>query len=106
MSDTFENVLIVKKANVYFDGRVISRTVVFPDGSKKTLGFMQAGDFEFGTEAPELMEVLGGDVEVKLPESDEWKAFGMGDSFNVPGNSKFALKVKEGGMDYCCSYLN
>lgn len=105
MSDTFDNVTIVKKANVYFDGRVTSRTVVFADGSKKTLGFMQAGDYEFGTELPELMEMLGGEMDVKLAGEDEWKTYGAGDSFNVPGNSKFALKVKDGGADYCCSYL-
>lgn len=106
MSDTFDNVTIVKKANVYFDGRVTSRTVVFADGSKKTLGFMQAGDYEFGTEAPELMEMLGGEMDVKLAGEGEWKTYTAGEAFNVPGNSKFALKVKEGGADYCCSYLS
>jgi len=105
MSETFENVTIVKKANVYFDGRVTSRTVLLADGSKKTLGFMQAGDYEFGTEAPELMEMLGGEMEVKLADSGEWVTYKTGDSFQVPGNSKFSLKVKTGGADYCCSYL-
>lgn len=106
MSDTFENVTIVKKANVYFGGQVTSRTVQFADGSKKTLGFMQAGDYEFGTEAAELMEMLGGSMDVKLDGSDEWKTYSAGQSFNVPGNSKFSLKVAEGGADYCCSYLS
>ncbi len=106
MSDNFENVSIIKKANVYFDGQVTSRTVVFADGSKKTLGFMQAGDYEFGTEAPELMEMLGGEMDVKLAGSDEWVTYAEGSSFNVPGNSKFALKVKAGGADYCCTYLS
>ncbi len=106
MSDTFDNVTIVKKANVYFDGGVTSRTVVFADGAKKTLGFMMPGDYEFGTEAPELMEMLGGEVDVKLAGEDEWNTYRAGDSFNVPGNSKFALKVKPGGADYCCSYLS
>ncbi len=106
MFETFDNVQIVKKANVYFDGKVTSRTVVFADGTKKTLGFMQAGDYEFGTEAPELMEVLGGEMEVKLAGSDEWKTYAAGESYEVPGNSKFALKIKDGGADYCCSYLS
>ncbi|GHC12398.1 pyrimidine/purine nucleoside phosphorylase [Cerasicoccus arenae] len=105
MSDTFDNITIVKKANVYFDGKVTSRTIVFADGSKKTLGFMQAGDYEFGTEAPELMEMLGGEMDVKLAGADEWITYTAGQSFNVPGSSKFALKVKAGGADYCCSYL-
>lgn len=106
MSETFENVTIIKKANVYFGGKVTSRTVQFADRTKKTLGFMQAGDYEFGTEAPELMEILGGSMEVKLAGSDEWVFYGEGQSFNVEGNSKFALKVAEGGADYCCSYLS
>ncbi|MGB0273090.1 MAG: pyrimidine/purine nucleoside phosphorylase [Opitutales bacterium] len=106
MSHTFENVSVIKKANVYFDGQVTSRAVLFADGSKKTLGFMQAGDYEFGTEAPELMELLGGAMEVKLAGEDAWTTYQEGESFNVPGNSKFSLKVKEGGADYCCSYLS
>jgi uncharacterized protein YaiE (UPF0345 family) len=106
MSENFENVSIVKKANVYFGGQVTSRTVIFADGSKKTLGFMQAGDYEFGTEAAELMEMLGGEMDVKLDGSDEWNTYGEGTSFNVPANSKFSLKVKEGGADYCCTYLS
>ena len=48
MSDTFEKVTIIKKANVYFGGQVTSRTVQFTDGAKKTLGFMQPGDYKFG----------------------------------------------------------
>ncbi|ADE55246.1 pyrimidine/purine nucleoside phosphorylase [Coraliomargarita akajimensis] len=106
MSETFENVSIIKKANVYFGGQVTSRSVVFADGSKKTLGFMQAGDYEFGTEAPELMEMLGGSMDVRLDGSEEWITYAEGQSFNVPGNSKFFLKVAEGGADYCCSYLS
>jgi len=106
MSETFENVSVIKKANVYFDGQVTSRTVVFADGSKKTLGFMQAGDYEFGTEAAELMEMLGGEMDVKLAGADEWLTYKEGESFNVPANSKFALKVKSAGADYCCSYLS
>lgn len=106
MSKNFENISIVKKANVYFGGQVASRTVVFADGSKKTLGFMQTGDYEFGAEAAELMEILGGEMDVKLAGSDEWNTYGEGTSFNVPGNSKFSLKVKAGGADYCCTYLD
>jgi len=66
----------------------------------------QAGDYEFGTEAPELMEILGGSMEVKVAGSDEWVPYSEGQSFNVAGDSRFALKVAEGGADYCCSYLS
>ncbi|MDF2985024.1 MAG: RmlC-like protein [Eubacterium sp.] len=72
--NTFENVSIVKKANVYFDGKVTSRTVVFPNGEKKTLGIMMPGEYEFGTADKELMEILAGKLEVLLPDSDKWVA--------------------------------
>ncbi len=105
MSEKFENVTITKKANVYFGGQVTSRTVQFADGSKKTLGFMQAGDYDFGTEAAELMEILGGAMDVKLAGSDAWNTYAEGQAFEVEGNSKFSLKVADGGADYCCSYI-
>ena len=105
MSKTFENVTITIKANVYFGGQVTSRTVQFADGSKKTLGFMQAGDYEFGTEASEVMEILGGAMDVKLAGSGAWNTYAEGQAFEVEGNSKFSLKVAEGGADYCCTYI-
>lgn len=101
---TFENVTIVKQANIYFDGKVSSRTVRFADGSEKTLGFMLAGDYTFNTEAAEIMEIMAGELDVLLPESDEWQAIKGGESFNIPENSTFSLKIKT-PTDYCCSYL-
>lgn len=106
MPKEFENVSVITKANVYFDGKVTSRTVIFPDGSKKTLGFMQAGEYEFGTEAPELMEVLGGIMVIRLEGEEDWTTYNEGEAYNVPGNSKFYLRIPEGGADYCCAYLS
>ena len=102
--DIFENVSITKKANVYFDGQVTSRTVTFQDGSKKTLGIMLPGDYEFNTDAKELMEITSGQMEVLLP-GGEWQSIQGGESFEVPGNSSFQLKVSE-ISDYCCSFLD
>ena len=59
----FENVSVVKKANVYFDGQVSSRTVCFADGRKKTLGFMLPGEYTFTTAAAEVMEIMAGELE-------------------------------------------
>jgi purine/pyrimidine-nucleoside phosphorylase len=101
--DRYENVTIIKKANVYFDGRVTSRTVVFGDGSRKTLGIMMPGDYEFSTGAAELMEVLNGDMRVLLPGASAWQVFGPGSSFRVPANSSFKLEIAA-VADYCCSY--
>ncbi|NMC13661.1 MAG: pyrimidine/purine nucleoside phosphorylase [Chloroflexi bacterium] len=103
MSDQFENVTIIKKANVYFDGRVTSRTVLFADGTRKTLGFMMPGDYVFNTASREVMEILNGKMEVLLPGEKDWQIIETGQSFEVPANSSFSLKVKE-PVDYCCSY--
>ena len=65
MSD-FNNVSIVKKANVYFDGKVTSRTVLFADGAKKTLGIMLPGEYEFNTDAKEIVDILSGELDVLL----------------------------------------
>ncbi|MBN2713566.1 MAG: pyrimidine/purine nucleoside phosphorylase [Planctomycetes bacterium] len=101
----FKGVTIVKKANVYSDGKVTSRTVIFPDGSRKTLGIMLPGEYEFGTEAKEIMEILAGHLEVLLPGESDWKKIVGGESFEVPANSKFKLKIAT-LTDYCCSYIN
>lgn len=101
----FNNVTVVQKANIYFDGKVTSRTVLFPDGTKKTLGIMLPGEYEFGTDAKELMEIAAGDLLVQLPGSDEWIHIQGEGEFEVAANSKFKLKVTA-VTDYCCSYIS
>jgi purine/pyrimidine-nucleoside phosphorylase len=100
----FKNVTVVKKANVYFDGKVTSRSVIFPDGSKKTLGVMQPGEYEFSTADAEIMEILSGELDVSLPGAAGWKAVRGGESFEVPANSRFTMKVRT-LSDYCCSFI-
>jgi uncharacterized protein YaiE (UPF0345 family) len=100
----FQNVTVIKKANVYFDGKVTSRSILFSDGSKKTLGIMLPGEYEFNTAEKELMEILAGDLDVLLPGSQEWKAVKGGESFEVAPESKFGLRIKT-LTDYCCSFI-
>jgi len=100
----FENVTVEVKGNSYFDGAVTSRTIKFADGSRKTLGFMAAGEYEFGTEAAELMEITSGELDYKLAGSEKWLTAKAGERFSVPANSKFQVNAK-GMVDYCCSYL-
>lgn len=101
----FKNVTVVKAANVYFDGKVTSRTVLFESGEKKTLGIMMPGDYEFGTAKKEIMEILAGEMTVLLPGSEQWLTIKGGESFEVPADSKFKLVVKT-VSDYCCSYID
>ncbi len=101
----FKNVTVVKKANIYFEGKVASRTVVFSDGSKKTLGIMLPGEYEFGTDAKEIMEIISGDLTVALPGAEGWKTVKGGESFEVTAKSKFRMKVVT-VTDYCCSFIS
>ncbi|CRI66726.1 conserved hypothetical protein [Thiocapsa sp. KS1] len=101
----FTNVSIVKKANCYFGGGVTSRTIRFPDGSKKTLGIMQPGDYEFTTQDREIMEILDGDLDVLLPDAADWVKVQGGESFEVPARAKFSLRVRA-LTDYCCSFVS
>lgn len=100
----FKSVTIIKKANIYFDGGVTSRTVIFPDGSRKTLGIMLPGEYEFNTDAKEIMEIISGELEVSLPGAEGWKKMKGGESFEVPAKSKFGVRV-ESLTDYCCSFI-
>ena len=100
----FTNVTVVKKANIYFDGKVVSHTVLFADGSKKTLGIMQAGEYEFSTGAAEIMEILSGNLEWQMKGESAWQKIVGGEAFNVPANSVFLMKVPV-VTDYCCSFV-
>ena len=102
---SFENVKVTKALNSYFDGKVTSRTLEFADGSIKTLGVMLPGEYEFATGTPELMEIYSGELEVKLPGSEEWQSVRGGESFNVEGDNRFQVRVKS-LTDYCCSFLD
>jgi uncharacterized protein YaiE (UPF0345 family) len=102
--DQFENVKVVKKANIYFDGKVTSRTVYFNDGTRKTLGIILPGQYEFGTDDQEHMEVLAGKIEALLPGAKDWAAFEAGQAFTIPAKSKFSVRV-DIVADYCCSYI-
>jgi uncharacterized protein YaiE (UPF0345 family) len=102
--DEFKCVTVVRKANVYFGGKVTSRTILFEDGSKKTLGIMLPGEYEFNTGDKELMEIMSGELEVLPKGQTVWRTVKGGESFEVPADSKFGLKVRE-VTDYCCSFL-
>ncbi len=104
MTERFDNVSVLAKANVYFDGKVVSHTVLFGDGSKKTVGLIYPGSFIFNTGAPENMEIIAGACRFRLAGQKEWKTCGAGQAFDVPGNSSFEIEVKEGVTEYVCSF--
>ena len=101
----FENVTAIAKANIYFEGNVISHTILMPDGARKTLGVILPGQYYFGTEAAELMEIVGGHCEVVIDDSNSTDSYDAGTSFNVPANSGFTITVTDTPCHYVCSFL-
>lgn len=102
---SFKNVELIKKANIYFDGKVTSRSFISEDGKELSLGIMNPGEYNFGTNKAELMEIIEGSVEVKLKGETSWTSYKSGESFNIKANSSFDIKVII-ISDYCCSYLD
>ena len=102
---SFAGVTVHTKANVYFDGKVVSHTVLMPDGAKKTLGLIYPGSYHFGTGAPERMEIVAGACRVTLDGATVVQDYAAGTFFDVPGKSGFTIEVKDGICEYICSFL-
>lgn len=100
----FDDVSVVKKANVYFDGRCVSHTVLFPDGGRKSIGVILPGaPLTFNTGAPEVMELTDGRCRVRLPGASDWRTLGAGQSFEVPADSRFDIEALE-TLHYVCHF--
>ena len=104
LPERFDDVSVVCKANVYFDGKVVSHTVLFKDGTKKTVGTIQPGSFTFNTDAPEKMEITVGSCWVRRTGEKQWHGFTAGNSFHVAGQSSFEIVVDGGVLEYICSF--
>ena len=102
----FSNVTATAKANVYFDGKVVSHTIILASGEKKTLGLIYPGNFHFGTGKAERMEIIAGDCRVKLDGSGDTQGYTAGTHFDVPANSGFDIEVAAGICEYVCSFLD
>ncbi len=102
----FPNVTAVAKANVYFDGKVVSHTILLANAEKKTLGLIYPGKFHFGTDKAERMEIVAGACAVKLDGSADVQTYAAGASFEVPAKSGFDIEVADGICEYVCSFLD
>jgi hypothetical protein len=102
--EKFDGVSVVTKANVYFDGKVVSHTVNFPDGTKKTIGLIHPGSYTFSTGAPEVMAIVAGACRARIKGEADWREYGAGSFFAVPGNSAFDIAVESGIAEYVCSF--
>jgi len=101
----FENVTVACKANVYFDGKVISHGIRFADGTRKTLGLIFPGSFKFDTAAAERMEIVSGACKVRIAGQGDWIGFTADTWFDVPANSFFEIEVEQGLTEYICSFF-
>ena len=99
----FDQVSVVKQANIYFGGKCVSHTILFADGTKKSIGVIFPSQLKFNTGAPEIMELNAGKCRIRLQSQDDWTSYGAGQSFNVPGNSSFDIETLE-TLDYVCHF--
>jgi purine/pyrimidine-nucleoside phosphorylase len=101
--EQIDGATIKLKANVYFDGKVVSHTVM-KGGKKQTVGLIYPGAYKFNTDAPERMDVVAGTCKVKLAGAKDFTAFGAGTFFKVPGKSSFEIAVDSGITEYLCTF--
>lgn len=99
----FDNVSVVKKGNVFFDGKCVSHSVLFADGARKTVGVIMPGTLTFNVSTPELMEITSGTCRVKIGSEPDFKTYAAGDQFSVAANDKFVIEAAE-VVNYVCSF--
>jgi uncharacterized protein YaiE (UPF0345 family) len=98
-----DGVTVTTQANVYFDGKCVSHGLTLGDGTKKSVGVVLPATLTFNTGAPEIMECVAGGCEYKLAGSEAWLKSGPGDTFSIPGNSSFDIRVSE-AYHYICHF--
>jgi purine/pyrimidine-nucleoside phosphorylase len=94
---------VTTQANVYFDGKCVSHTVTLADGSRKSVGVVLPAQLTFNTGAPERMECVAGGCDYRIAGSEEWRTSGPGDTFSVPANSSFDIRVTD-AYHYICHF--
>lgn len=99
-----DGVAVTTQASVYFDGKCVSHGIQFADGTRKSVGVILPAALTFSTGAPEVMEGVAGSCRVRMKGEAEWKTYGAGESFNVPGNSSFDVEVVGEPYHYICHY--
>lgn len=99
----FESVTVVKKANVYFDGKCVSHTIQLPDGTRKSVGVILPATLTFKTGAAEIMETVAGECRYRLPGAS-WASAGPGELFAVPENTSFDIEVSGEPYHYVCHF--
>ena len=102
--DQIEQAKITLKANIYFDGKVVSHTLLTQDGARKTVGIIYPGSYTFNTDAPERMDIIAGSCRVRINGDIKWVTIAAGSMFQVPGKSSFEIAVDAGITEYLCTF--
>ncbi len=101
---TLADATVTTAANVYFDGRCVSHSVLLPNGVKKSVGVILPATLRFTTGAAERMECVAGRCEYRLADAgDAWIASSAGESFSIPADSSFEIRV-EAPFHYICHF--
>ena len=102
----FNEVSVNAKANIYFDGKVVSHSLILKDGAKKTLGLIYPGSYHFNTESAEKMEIIAGHCCVTLDGTKKTNSYIENQAFDVPANSGFTIEVSDEICEYICSFID
>ncbi len=103
MTTQFDQVSVIKQANIYFDGKCVSHSIIFADGSKKTIGVIFPSTLVFNTAAAEIMEINAGKCRIRIKGEGNWTTYAAGEQFSVPANSSFDIDTIE-TLDYVCHF--
>lgn len=102
----FKDVNVHAKANVFFDDKVVSHSIILSDGFKKSLGQIYSGSYHFNTEQAEKMEIIAGKCKVLVDGTEESLLYEMRECFEVSSNSGFSIEVSDGICEYICSFIS
>lgn len=103
VEEKLHQIEVTTKANVYWDGKVTSRTCFRQDGSKFTLGIITAGSYTFDVGDREVVQLIAGDAEILLPTEQDWRKVTAPESFEIIANSKYQIRTT-GVAEYLCDY--
>ncbi len=101
----FDQVSVVKKANVYFAGKCVSHSLFMADGSRKSVGvILPDAVLTFNTGSPEIMAIIDGSCRAKVADS-EWKTYQAGEQFSVAANTLFDIEALDNApVHYVCHF--
>ena len=90
------------KLRKYHGNRVQSLTYEL-DGEAASVGIISPGEYEFGAVQKETTTVCSGEIAVRVGNEKEWKTYRKGETFTVPPQTDFKMKVS-GMSTYYCKY--